>query len=697
MNGKYTILHPLGKGGMGAIYLAGETIASRQRQVVVKEMLEYYDPADPQGPAKAQKRFETEAATLVSLSSPGIPQIFDYFSDSGRNYIVMQFIQGRNLESGLTHLDDNDKPVSGKPYSPEQVRQWGIQVCKVLEYLAGQNVIHMDIKPANLIVDQSDNVWLVDFGTAKAQWVALPGGQVGLKKSSVYGTLGYAPPEQSAGRPEHRSDVFALAATLYHLLTDDDPGAKPYAFSQMSRIPPDIASALRPALEGDVNRRIPAARLRRLLDRHPANGPVFHWQDGTAARDPQELAHAADQRWEEARAYFISEAWEKWLKDLHRNDLAAQLKAMKGQAQNIDLQLDAFLRLVDPNYPHPRLKVASPRLVLGTIPWREKHSFDLEIHNAGSGCLKGSFLHLPRHLQVCPAEFCTHDRQVVQIILDTAHLAPRSHPHTLPFLLDAGTGGRQPLILEVSIPEPQLVIDPLQVNLGPAYHGQVLKASLMVSNAGASLFAGSIRSPVSWLTVEPSHFRCLPGKSKQIDVSANTSELGHGEYNLQLEGRAQATGWEQVQPLSVRLLVSWHRTFWKYYAPALAWFTTWIVGTAGAGWLLGILANQIQPLTVTEVSSGAIVGMLAGLTLCGFVSAIFAGFGIFGNQRGREPAVRGAMLGALLGAITGGVSGLLVAWLGLNLSAGIDIIPFSTLVGALVGFCLGIIFWLLPT
>jgi serine/threonine protein kinase len=108
----YHRLHPAGPGNEQEIYhpehawqrrwgyLARETLANAQRQVVIKEMLDYYDPADPHSAARAHKRFETEAGTLVTLSYAGIPQIFDYFSEGGRNYIVMQFIQGQNLESG---------------------------------------------------------------------------------------------------------------------------------------------------------------------------------------------------------------------------------------------------------------------------------------------------------------------------------------------------------------------------------------------------------------------------------------------------------------------------------------------------------------------------------------------------------------------------------------------------------------------
>lgn len=262
----YTVDRPLSKGGMGAIYLAHETIANQPRLVVVKELLEYYNPHDPQEAARAQKRFEAEAAILARLNHPGIPLIFDYFSDNGRNYIVMQYIEGQDLGTRLTHTDASGNLIPGQPYLAEQVIRWGTQICKILEYLEGQNIVHMDIKPANLILDRAGEIWLVDFGTAKGQKTTqLLTGRVGMQQSSVYGTAGYAPPEQYAGKTEPRSDVYALAATLYHLLTDDDPGDHPHSFPQLANLSAPLQKALQPALTLDVHQRLDAGQLRTLL------------------------------------------------------------------------------------------------------------------------------------------------------------------------------------------------------------------------------------------------------------------------------------------------------------------------------------------------------------------------------------------------------------------------------------------------
>ncbi len=279
LHGQYTIIRLLGRGGMGAVYLASQTIAKAQRHMVIKEMLDYFDPADPQEEAKARQRFEAEASTLVNLNQAGIriPQIFDFFTEGGRNYIVMDYIEGKNLEEGLTHEDEDGKEIKGQPYDTKEVKRWGIQVCKVLEHLAQKNVVHLDIKPANLILDRNGDIWLVDFGTAKAQRAMQTTGRVGMKQTSIFGTEGYAPPEQYAGRVEPRTDVYSLAATLYHLLTDDHPRRHSFVFPKLDKLPKHLANALRQATEQDVSQRPTAVEFGQLLDQK-GDGQGGRWK-----------------------------------------------------------------------------------------------------------------------------------------------------------------------------------------------------------------------------------------------------------------------------------------------------------------------------------------------------------------------------------------------------------------------------------
>jgi tRNA A-37 threonylcarbamoyl transferase component Bud32 len=460
MAGKYTIVRELGRGGMGAVYLAHETqrelaaqtTSNVSRTVVIKEMLDYFDASDPDEEVKARKRFQTEAATLYTLRAANIPQVFDYFSEGGSNFIVMQYIEGTNLESGLTHVDDNLNMQPGRSYPVEQVRRWGIQLCRVLEALTAGGVVHMDIKPANLILDSSDNIWLVDFGTAKAQRTVQSGGQVGMQKSSVFGTAGYAPPEQYNGQAEPRSDVYALAATLYHLALDDDPRRQPFQFPLRATLPPDLRQPLERALEMDVSKRLTAAQLRAALEHTLPGSLAFRWSDGAVAGSPDALLALVDSHWEEARGYFTDGSWEKWFKEQHRYDLVAQMQRARQSNANPDIALDAFVRAIVPAFAPPQLQPGAMQLAFGDVAWDKQPSLALEIRNTGGGCLHGSLRNLPAWLKVSAAEFATHGLTTLQVTVDPARLGGYAPVHTATFIVDAGAGGQAQVTVQAGGP-----------------------------------------------------------------------------------------------------------------------------------------------------------------------------------------------------------------------------------------------------
>lgn len=270
--GAYRIVKPLSEGGMGKVYLAKD-LQAFERLRIMKEMLDYFDPHDPQEVANAKKRFEEEARLLARLRHLGVPDIIAYFSEGERNYIVMEYIEGDNLQERLER--------SG-PQKSEEIARYGVQLCEILEYLASLTppVVHHDIKPANIIIDKNTGtVRLVDFGTAKARLTVQPGGKVGLQESSIYGTAGYAPPEQYQGQSTPKSDVYALAATMYHLLTDDDPGDHPFSFPRLSQ----VESILDKALEPDIHKRINATEFRQALEKwleSPRKPPKLSPQTG---------------------------------------------------------------------------------------------------------------------------------------------------------------------------------------------------------------------------------------------------------------------------------------------------------------------------------------------------------------------------------------------------------------------------------
>ena len=271
LQSRYRIIRTLGVGGMGAVYLAQDTrLASRQ--VAVKEMV-----PDPTASAaermQAQQLFQQEASILASLDHPNLPRVYDYFSESGNHYLVMDYIDGETLEEIL----------NGTPgFLPEgQVLDWAKQLADVLTYLHSRQppVIFRDLKPGNIMVDRSGEVKLIDFGIAR---FFKPGKPTDTLKM---GTTGYAPPEQYAGQgqTDARSDIYSLGATLHHLLTRRDPTQHPpFSFDTAPprglnpTISPHVEAAITRALAYDRSQRFQSASemKRALLPPAPRRGSV---------------------------------------------------------------------------------------------------------------------------------------------------------------------------------------------------------------------------------------------------------------------------------------------------------------------------------------------------------------------------------------------------------------------------------------
>ncbi len=369
------------------MYLAHDTQAF-DRLCVIKELLDYFDATDAAEVRKAEKRFEEEARILAALSHPGIPRIYTYFSENGRHYIVMEYIEGETLERGITHQDEKGDAIPARPLPTEEIVYQAIEVCKVLEYLAGlpRPVIHHDVKPANLILDRnSGEVRLVDFGTAKARY-SLPGsGGMGLRKSSVYGTEGYAPPEQYRGRSEPRSDVYALAATVYHLLTDDDPRDHPFRFPRLDTLPSELAAVLRSALHVEVGRRSTARKMRLALEAWLKAAKAFTFRNGAVALTVDELVPLCDQHWTEARQHLHEGDFERWFRDLNRYDLVAKAETARQQKGDRDAALETFLHALDPGLPNPALVVDPPSLAFGLSTAKGPIRQTLTLTNRGRG------------------------------------------------------------------------------------------------------------------------------------------------------------------------------------------------------------------------------------------------------------------------------------------------------------------------
>ena len=217
---------------MGAVYRAQDLRFKVEKVVAVKEMIN--QATDPDIQATIVEGFEREANILATISHPAIPTIYDYFTLGARSYLVMEFIEGDNLEIKLQQRR--------APFNEEEVISWGIALCDVLDYLhthEPEPIIFRDIKPANVMITLRNQIRLVDFGIAKTF-------QTG-SKGTMIGTEGYSPPEQYRGDASPAVDIYALGATLHHLLTNQDPRTEPpFTFDErpIRQANPNITVAL---------------------------------------------------------------------------------------------------------------------------------------------------------------------------------------------------------------------------------------------------------------------------------------------------------------------------------------------------------------------------------------------------------------------------------------------------------------------
>jgi len=265
-NNRYRIVKLLGQGGFGAVYRAWDS--NLNKPCALKENLD----VSPE----AQRQFTREATVLANLSHPNLPRVTDHFILPGQGqYLVMDFVEGDDLASILKQRG---------PVPPEQAIAWILQVADALSYLHTRQppVVHRDIKPANIRLTPDGRAMLVDFGLVK-----IYNAQLRTTMGARAVTPGYAPPEQYGhGSTDARSDLYALGATLYNILTGQDPlesvqrmsGAQMRLVNQINpRIDPSVGAAIERAMRLDPNQRFQTvAEFKAALFAPPAPAaPVF--------------------------------------------------------------------------------------------------------------------------------------------------------------------------------------------------------------------------------------------------------------------------------------------------------------------------------------------------------------------------------------------------------------------------------------
>ena len=236
---RYRVVRELGSGGMGAVYEAMDERLGAP--VAIKETFSIDE--------RLRRHFEQEARLLARLNHAALPRVSDYFTEEGRAFLVMQYISGDDLAQVIA--------ARREAFPPQQVIAWADQLLDALIYLhtRDRQIIHRDIKPHNLKVTESGQIALLDFGLAKTH-----AGDHSTTQSShsLFGyTRRYSPLEQMQDQgTSPQSDIYALGATLYHLLTGEKPTdalVRAAAIANGKEDPLESAAKVNSAVDGELN------------------------------------------------------------------------------------------------------------------------------------------------------------------------------------------------------------------------------------------------------------------------------------------------------------------------------------------------------------------------------------------------------------------------------------------------------------
>ncbi len=268
LRNRYKVRERIGQGGKGSIYLADD-LRLEGRLCALKEV-EYDQFLPPDILQESRDQFFREASVLARLDHPNLPKVSDFFSVEARDYLVMDYIPGKDLRERMLEARRNKTFLS-----QNEVLRWAVQLADALNYLHQQDppIIHRDIKPSNLKLTPSGLLKLVDFGLVK---IMAPD-EVTITVIQGQGTALYTPLEQYGGDDAHtdaRADIFSFGATLYHLLTNEPPSEARKRFLDTRNLKPP--REINPEISPNVEKAILWA-----MSLHPENRPktVIEFRD----------------------------------------------------------------------------------------------------------------------------------------------------------------------------------------------------------------------------------------------------------------------------------------------------------------------------------------------------------------------------------------------------------------------------------
>jgi len=222
-DGRVKIVKQLAFGGLSAIYLAQ---VNEKDMVVVKEAV-IPEGTDEKAREKAMELFAREAQFLIRLDHDQIAKVFDHFHEEGRHYLLLEYVRGQDLRQLVKQ---------NGPQPTAHVVKWGLEIAGILAYLHEQTppIIHRDLTPENIVLNENGSVKLIDFGAANEF--------VGTATGTLVGKQAYMAPEQLRGKASTLSDIYSLGGTLHYLLTAKDP--EPLSESSPRELRPDVPEEL---------------------------------------------------------------------------------------------------------------------------------------------------------------------------------------------------------------------------------------------------------------------------------------------------------------------------------------------------------------------------------------------------------------------------------------------------------------------
>lgn len=553
LHGKYEVVKLIGKGGYGATYEAHYRELQLQTFAIKETPRVYCD--------------NEEDEFLLNLNHPGIPKLFERFNNGDLHYIVMEYIEGEDLQALISN-----RPGVGLEQLILKVAE---QVCDVLAYIHSEGVIHRDLKPENILVRRNGSIAIVDFGIAKR---FVPGVQT--RHLARAASHFYSPPEQhdpGKGNTEPRSDIYSLGAILYFLFTGRDP------IDAVNRKDGDDITPLPSVYNPNISRQMeeviikamsmnPAKRFATMNDFRKiliqagavstrvcpncgrlyrgsknscqdcgsptsplgaAQDAPFVFRSGEKAATLQEFVNACYKQWDDALWHLYQGDFIPWLNSIQEGALAERAANIQRLMENRNLGLNQFL-MSTAFGRSPKLELSHTKIDFLSLKPGVQKRLVFTIYNPGSGYLQGDIQINSPHLSADNYFFSCFSGESKHITLTVTTENIKSH-RTLKtsVILETNVGSKNiPVTITTEIPAVTWKVAPSSL-IFKLLPGQTdVKGFAIEVTTSHGKLTGSVASSQPWVQLRPLTFT---GRSRLIRVEINSRGLAPASYQTSIE------------------------------------------------------------------------------------------------------------------------------------------------------------------